>query len=122
MQHRHALSRLTHKLHVVLHDQHRVVLRQALQELTGALALVFRHASDRLIQEKERWFLDDDHADLKPLHLPVGQRPRLVMRFLEESQGLQGGGDFVHLGRTHRAKQGRPYAPWLVQRQREILD
>jgi hypothetical protein len=43
------MGRLTHELHVVLHDQHRMVLRQALQELTGALALVFGHTSYRLI-------------------------------------------------------------------------
>src|SRR5262245_50738200 len=49
VQDRHTMGRLTHKLHVVLHDQHRMVLRQTLQELTGTLALVFSHAGYRLI-------------------------------------------------------------------------
>src|SRR5712691_7526241 len=91
MQHRDALCRLTHKLHVVLHDQHSMILRQPLQELSGLLALVFGHPGHGLIQEKERWLLDDDHADLEPLHLTVRQRPRLVMRFIEQAQSLQGG-------------------------------
>jgi hypothetical protein len=98
------MGRLTHKLHVVLHDQHRMVLRQTLQELAGALALVFRHAGYRLVQEKEGRLLDNHHANFKPLHLPVGQRTCLMMRFIEEAQGLQRGGNFVHLGRTHGAK------------------
>ena len=49
VQYRDAMGGLTHKLHVVLHDQHGMVLRQPLQELTSALALVFRHAGYRLI-------------------------------------------------------------------------
>src|SRR5215470_13461986 len=97
MQHRDSLRRLTHKLHVVLHDQYRVVLRQSLQKLPGLLALVFGHTGYWFIQEKERWLLHDDHADLEPLHLTVGQRPRLVMRFVEQSQELQGGRDLIHL-------------------------
>src|SRR5437016_7145764 len=52
----------------------------------------------------------------------MGQRPRLAIRFIEESQRLQCWGDFIHLGGTHRAKQGRPHAPWLMQGEREILD
>src|SRR5215467_4125322 len=51
---RDALRCLSHKLHVVLHDQHRMVLRQPLQELPGLLAFVFGHTRNRFIQEKER--------------------------------------------------------------------
>src|SRR6266571_5158503 len=122
MQHRDALRRLTHKFHVVLHDQHGVILRQPLQELSSLLPLVFGHPGHGLIQEKERWLLHDDHADLEPLHLPVGQGTRLVMRLVEQSQGLQGGGDLVHLLGAHRAKQSRPDTPWLAQGQGEVLD
>src|SRR5262245_16856708 len=71
MQHRDALRRLTHKLHVVLYHQHGVMLRQPLQELSGLLTFVFGHAGDGLIEEKERGLLHDDHADLEPLHLTV---------------------------------------------------
>src|SRR5262247_4131921 len=122
MQHCDALRRLTHKLHVVLHDQHSVTLRQPLQELSGLLALVFGHTSDGLIKEKERWLLDDDHTDLEPLHLTVGQRARLVMCFVEQSQELQGRSDLVHLLGAHGAKQSRPDTAGLAQGQSEVLN
>src|SRR5215831_704218 len=122
MQHRDPLRRLTHKLHVVLYDQHGVMLRQPLQELASLLTLVFGHPGDGLVEEKERRLLDDNHADLEPLHLPMGQRTRLVMRFVEQSQDLQRGGDLVHLLGAHRAKQGRPDTPWLAQGQGEVLN
>jgi hypothetical protein len=30
------------------------------------------------------------------LHLTVGQRPRLLIRLLQEAEGLQNGADLVH--------------------------
>src|SRR5262252_8561300 len=53
MQYCDSLRRLTHKLHVVLDDQHGVMLCQPLQELSGLLALVFGHPGNGLIEEKE---------------------------------------------------------------------
>jgi hypothetical protein len=82
VQHRDLVGGLSDELHVVLNDEDGVVLRHALQELGRFLTFLAGHPSDRLIQQQQGWVLGHHHADLQPLHLTMGQRPRLVMCLL----------------------------------------
>jgi hypothetical protein len=97
MQHGHLLSGLPDEFHVVLDHQDGVILRHALEELCRFRTLFTGHASDWFVEEQQRWVLGHHHADLQPLHLTMGQRPRLMVRLLKQAKGIQNGGDLVRL-------------------------
>ena len=82
VQHRDLVGGLSDELHVVLNDEDGVVLRHALQELGRFLTLFGGHTSDLLCQQLQASVLGHQPPDPQPLHLTVGQRPRLVPRLL----------------------------------------
>ena len=67
-------AELAHELHVVLDDDHGVVLGDLLQQLGGLLRLGVGHAGDRLVDEQQLRVLREQHADLEPLLLAVADR------------------------------------------------
>jgi hypothetical protein len=83
MQDLHLVGGLPHKFHVMLDDQHGVIVRHALQELRGFLPFSAGHAGNRFIEEQQSRILSHHHADLQPLYLTMGQRSRPVMRLLK---------------------------------------
>ena len=97
VQHGHLLGGLPDEFHVVLDHEDGMILRHALQELGRFLAFSAGHASDRFIEQQQGRILRHQHADLQPLHLTMGQRPRLLIPLLQEAEGLQNGEDLVHL-------------------------
>ncbi len=121
MQHRHLLGGLPDEFHIVLDYQDGVILRHALQQLGCRLAFLAGHARNRLIEQQQGRILGHHHADLQPLGLPMGQRPRLVMRFFKQAEGFQNGADPVRLRCGQRAEQRRPEIPALGEGKQEIF-
>ena len=61
-------------VHVVLDQEHRVVLRDPLNELGGPPLAFLGHAGRRLIQQQQLRIGGDQHAELEPLPLAVRER------------------------------------------------
>src|SRR5690606_36787223 len=72
-----------------LYDDYGMIGGDALQELRRGLRLGIRHASNRLVHEKELWVLGKQHADLEPLLLPVAQCAGEPLPLLLETDGGQ---------------------------------
>ena len=78
-----------HELHVVLDDDDGAVGDDPLEQVAGLLALLGAHAGDRLVEEHHPRVLHQQHPDLEPLPLPVGQEPRRPVRQCGEADRLQ---------------------------------
>ena len=59
------------------------------QQLAGLLPLVGAHAGDRLVEEHHLGVLHEQHADLEPLLLPVGEDAGRPIGQRREADGLQ---------------------------------
>ena len=121
VQHRHLLGGLSDEFHVVLNDEDGVILRHALQELGRFFTFLAGHTSDRLIEQQQGRILSHDHADLQPLQLTMRQRPRPMMRLLQQAESLQDGTNLIDLRGSQRAQQRRPERPTLGQGERKIF-
>src|SRR3989344_5834328 len=69
VHHRDLVGNALDELHVVLNDDHRAVLADALQQLGRQLTLARAHAGNRLVQHQQLGLLHQQHADLQPLLL-----------------------------------------------------
>ena len=90
VQHRDRVGPPAHEVHVVLDDDHGPVRADPLQQLTGRLALVGAHPGDRLVEQQHPGVLHQQHADLQPLLLTVGQHAGRLVPLAGEGDGLQG--------------------------------
>ena len=73
VQHGDRTIELADEIHVVLDDQHGVVAGQAAQQGPGALSFLLGQTSDGLIHQQHVGILGQQHGDLEPLLLAVGQ-------------------------------------------------
>ena len=74
VQHRDLVGDVLDEFHVVLDDQHRAVLDDAVEQLGGLGALADAHAGDGFVEHQEIRVLDQQHADLEPLLLAVAEQ------------------------------------------------
>ncbi len=63
------------EVHVVLDHHHGVLAREREEEFRGALGLLVGHAGDRFVEQQQSRLLHQQHADLQPLLLSMGQQP-----------------------------------------------
>lgn len=75
VQHRDPAPEGAHELHVVLDHDDGVAAGQGSEQRHGVLDLLMRHPRDRLVEEQEPRGLHEQHPDLEPLLLAVGERP-----------------------------------------------
>ena len=73
MEHGDRAIELADEVHVVLNHQHGVVTGQAAQQSPGALGFLLGQAGDGLIHQQHVGILGQQHGDLEPLLLAVGQ-------------------------------------------------
>ena len=107
MQHGDGAIEIAHKLHVVLDDHKRMVLRDFHEQGHGLLGLGIAHARDRLIEQHQLGLLCQQHADLEPLLLAVTEIPRQIRLTLGQPDGLQRGLDPGQLFAANTRKQAR---------------
>ena len=106
-----------HELHVVLDDDHRVPPRERQQQLAGALGLLRGHARDRLVHQQQLRLLHQQHADLEPLLLAVGEgagrgpafrrQPGGLERLVDAARGPGKSGGRRRCARTTSRRRGR---------------
>src|SRR3990167_2238703 len=84
VQHRDLVGDAFYKLHVVLDHQHRTALADAPEQVCGLYPLVDAHAGHRLVEHQQRRVLHQQHADLQPLLLAVGQQVSLLLQQVTE--------------------------------------
>ena len=73
----------------MLDDDDGPVADDPLQQLAGLLALLGAHAGDGLVEEHHLGVLHEQHADLEPLLLPVGEDPGGAVGQRGQADGLQ---------------------------------
>lgn len=73
VQHRDRAVEVADEVHVVLDHQHGVITRQAAQQLAGALRFLIGEPRHRFIHQQEVGVLGEQHGDLQPLLLAVGE-------------------------------------------------
>ena len=73
MQHGHPVREAAQERHVVLDDDHGVILRELLEQLAGVEPLLGAHPGHRLVEQEQVGPLHQQHADLEPLLLPVAE-------------------------------------------------
>ena len=73
MQNRDLHIEIANEDHVVFDDDDRMIFRNLLQQDRRLRRLGVGHAGDRLVHQQEFRVLRQQHADLEPLLLPVGQ-------------------------------------------------
>ena len=89
MQHRHLVRDPLHKFHVVLDDQDRAVLADAIEQRGGLLALRRTHAGDRFIEHQQLGVLHEQHADFQPLLLTMTEKCSLDFEILLQKDFLR---------------------------------
>ncbi len=118
-QHGHRCGERPHEVHVVFDDDDRALTADAAQQVSGLLALLVTHAGDRLVEQQHVGVLHQQHADLQPLLLPVGQHPSGLVDQIGQTRCLQSLLD----RRQHRRAppQQRPRRPARARRDVEVL-
>ena len=101
MQHRDLVGDVLDEFHVVLDDQHRAVLDDAVEQLGGLGALADAHAGDRLVEHQQVRVLDQQHADLEPLLLAVAEQVGAHVEAVLQEDHL---GDFMRPGPARRRR------------------
>ena len=71
-------------MHVVLDQQHRVILGDALDEIGGAPLALFGHPRRRLVEQQELRVGRDQHADFEPLPLAMRKRVGRIVGLVGE--------------------------------------
>ncbi len=84
--------------------------------------LVIGHARDGLVEQQELRVLDEQHADLEPLLLPVAERAGNGTRPVGETDGDEDILDARAMLPPHAIEQRAPDAARCPQRQLEILE
>ncbi len=67
------------------------------KKLGRLFGLFVGHARDRLVHEQHTRLLRQQHADLEPLLLAVGQQPRALLRLVLEADDLEHALDLLPL-------------------------
>ena len=76
------------------------------QQIGGIGGFLVGHAGGRLVDQQELRLLRQQHADLEPLLLAVGQFGRLAMALAREADALQQGVDPLPLAEPCAARAG----------------
>src|SRR6185312_14771392 len=121
VEYRDAVGDARDEIHVVLDDDQRVVAGELPEELGAAHRFLVRHAGDRFIEQQKARLLHQQHADLKPLLLPVRQQagwPPGVGHELDQLERLQ---DAIACGRIEAREQRRPDALVGLHRELEVF-
>jgi hypothetical protein len=75
VHHRHDVGEAPDEVHVVLDDDDGALLADPLEQRARLLPLLGTHAGDGLVEEHHLGVLDEQHPDLEPLLLTVGEHP-----------------------------------------------
>ena len=89
VQDRDAPGDRTHKIHIVLDHHHGMFAGKRLQQLGRALDLLRGHAGNRLVHQEQLRLLHQQHADLEPLLLAVGQCSSQRLVLLREADDFE---------------------------------
>ncbi len=79
----------TDEIHVMLDHHHGVLALERLEKLSGALDLLRGHAGDRLVDQQQLRLLHQQHADLKPLLLAVGEHSSQHVLLVREADDFE---------------------------------
>ena len=82
VENRNSTGNLSHKFHIVLNNNNRVIHRQTFEKLPGLNRLFIRHTSGGFINQKKLGILQNNHRNLQPLFLPVRKRIRNSMQMI----------------------------------------
>lgn len=93
MEHSDLMRDVLDELHVVLDDDHRPVLDDAMKQFRCLDPLGNAHPGDGLVEHQEIRILNQQHADLEPLLLAVAEEIGAPLKLIAEEDRL---GDFLH--------------------------
>ncbi len=103
-------------------DHDRVAPGEVLQETCGALGLPVGHSRDRLVDEQELWLLRQQHPDLEPLLLSVGEEPGRLVPLLPEADRFEHLLDALPLARRDLGEECLPDAARRAQCELQVLE
>ncbi len=88
-QHRHAVGKAEHQVHVVLDQQHRHVGGQRGHGLQQFFALAGGHARHGLVEQQHARLAGQRNRDLQQAALAIGQVLRLLLRHIAQAELLE---------------------------------
>jgi hypothetical protein len=107
----HLSGNLPHKNHVVLNDDQTVPAGELHKQLACPLRLLVRHAGSRFIHQQQARILGEQHANLQPLLLPVGEGAGLDSAQLLETRLAQHLVNALPVPRPDPCEESAPHAP-----------
>ena len=120
VEHGHASGTGTNDRHVVLHHHHGALRHEGGEQRRGALHLLRRHAGHGLVDQQELRILGEQHADLQPLGLAVGEPAGEARRLGHQPDGAQQRFHAIRIGGALAIAQGLPRAAMAREGKREI--
>ena len=112
---------LPHKGHVVFNHNDAVLAFEAQQQFAGAVGFLIGHAGRRFVHEQELRILRQEHADLQPLLLAVGEGAGQHFGLGREADRFQHRLDAVALFGGGAGKQRGEDAARAFEREQQIF-
>jgi hypothetical protein len=121
VQYGHLARDLLDEGHVVLDHHQRMAAREE-RQLRRALRLLVAHAGYRLVEEQQPGLLHEQHADLQPLLLAVGEQPGHAARRIGEPDERQGIRDAIALLAGQFCGERPAHALVRLHRELQVLE
>ena len=112
---------LADKDHVVLDDDDRVPTSEREEQFARLMCLHVGHARGGFVHEEQPGALREQHADLQPLLLPVGQRAGFPVPLRGEVDRTEDFIDAIPLGVVRFVKKARPNSAAAFEAEEQIF-